>query len=67
MEVTEAGAEVIGLLVKDLAAYLYLDVELVTSAHTERLHRLFYVVRDLFNRVGLWTNIWKTFIMAFWP
>ena len=60
----EAGVEGLSPLVQDLALYLYTDNGLVTLTQPERLKRLFNVLMDLFDRVGLRTNMRKTMSKA---
>ena len=62
---TEAGAEVLGVSIQDIVEYFYADDGLVTSTQLERLHRLFEVLADLFEWVGLRTNTWNMLSMAF--
>ena len=59
--------EGLGLLIQDLAAYLYADYGLVALTKPERLHRLFDVLVSLFGQAGLRTNMQKTVSMAFYP
>ena len=49
------------MLVQDIAAFLYADGVLVSSPHPKRLQRLFGVLVDLFNQVGLWKN-WRKMV-----
>ena len=53
---TEAGTEVIGLLIRDFVAYLYADNGLVALTQPKRLQRASDVLAGLFNRAGLRTN-----------
>ena len=59
----EAGTEGLGDLVKDLAAYFYVDDGLIVLTQLERTKRDFDVLTDLFKWVGLWTNTRKTLRM----
>ena len=63
----EAGAEGLGVSIQDRAAYFYINNGLIALTQEERLKRAFDVLTDLFNRVVLWTNMWKTVIMACQP
>ena len=65
MEPMEVGVEVLGALVQDLVAYFYIYDGLVTSPQPESLQRLFDVLTDLFNRIGLCTKLRKTMSIAF--
>ena len=64
---TKDGTEVLGLSIQDLVAYLYADDGLVTSTQTERLQRVFNVLTNLFDRVGLRTNMINMVSMACQP
>ena len=61
----EEGSEGLGTSVKDLVAYFYEDNRLVMSNQLERMKRLCGVLTDLFDRVGLRMNTWKTVSMEF--
>ena len=62
--VIEAGSEGLITLVQDLVAYFYAGDVIVTLTQTEILQRAFDVLTDLFDRVGLWTNMRKANRMA---
>ena len=64
---TEDGTEGLGMLIQDLAAYLYANDGLIASTHLERLQRAFDVLAVLFERVSLRTNTRKTVNMACQP
>ena len=61
---TEAGAEVLGTSIQDLASYFYAGERVVTLPQPERLHRSFGVLAELFNRVGLQSITRKMVIMS---
>ena len=56
---TEAGAEGLRETIQELAEFFYVDDGLVASPWTERLQRAFNVLTNLFDWVGLCTNVWK--------
>ena len=62
---TEAIVEVLGVWVKDLAVYFYVDGGLVMSNQPDGLQRLFGFLIGLFDWVGLQTNVKKTVRMNF--
>ena len=53
---TEDGMERLGLQIRDLVWYLYVDDGLVTLTQPERLQRAFDVLTGLFDWVSLRTN-----------
>ena len=59
----EVGAEGLGALVKDIAAYFYAENRLVTWTQPEILQRAFEVLTDLLNQVGLRKNTHETMSM----
>ena len=64
---TKAGEEGLGETVQELTAYFYAGDGLITSPQLEMLQSLFDVITDLFNRVGLCTNLHKTVSMECRP
>ena len=64
---TKNGREGLGLSIRDLVAYLYAGNGLVTSTQLERLQRVFDVITEIFDRVGLMTNTRKTVSMVYQP
>ena len=59
----EVGAEGLGALVKDITAYFYVENRLVTWTQPEILQRVFEVLTDLLNQVGLRKNTHETMSM----
>ena len=59
--------ELICNIIFNLEALYYADDGLVASPQTERLQRAFSVIIDLFNRVGIRANVWKTASMTCQP
>ena len=53
--------------VQRLVAYFYADYGLITSTWSEILQRVFDVLKDIFDRFNLRTNIGKTVSMIFQP
>ena len=49
----EAVTEGLDVSLQDILVYFYVDDGLVASPRPERLQKLFDVLSDLFNRVGL--------------
>ena len=64
---TEAGTGGLGLMIIDLAEYLYDNNGLVAPNQLERPQRAFVVLTSLFDRVGLRTNTGKMFSMVCQP
>ena len=64
VEPTEDGILGLGLLIQELAVYLYADDGLVVSTNPKRLHRAFDVLYCLLNRVGLRKNARNMVSMA---
>ena len=64
---SEAGTGGLGLMIKDLDEYFYLDDGLVASTQLERLQRKFDVFTGLFNQFGIQTNMAKTVDMICQP
>ena len=60
---TEAGAYVLGVVIRYLAEYVYTDDGLVASTQPERLNKVFDVLTDLFDQVVLRTSTRKTLSM----
>ena len=52
---------------KCLAAYFYANEKLLMSTRAARLQGVFDVLMDLFDRVGLRTNVGKIVNMVFHP
>ena len=59
----EAGVEVLRDTIQELADFFYADDALVASLPPEKFQRTFNVLTDLFDQVGLHTNLHKTVIM----
>ena len=62
-----AGTEGFRQEVQKLAAYFYADNEFLTLTCTSRLHQHFYTLKQLFDLVGLHTNVVKMVRMACQP
>ena len=60
MATTEAGTEGLGLSIRYLVAYFHSGNGLATSNQLEIMQRAFGVLVDLFGRVGIRKNTWKT-------
>ena len=67
MAATEAVTEGIGLLMRDLVAYLYSNNGIVASNQPERLKRTLDVLTGLLERAGLRINTQKMAIMDCQP
>ena len=67
VETIEIGTEVLGALMQDIVEYFYADGGLVVSTQTEKLQRLFDVLTDLFDQVGLQMIVQKTVSISCWP
>ena len=63
----EAGAEGLGMSIQARVAYLYANDGIFALTQLDRLKRVFDVLADLFDRVGLHKNKGKTVSMAFQP
>ena len=55
----EAGTEGLRETFQELTLFFYADDGSVASPQTERLHRAFNILTELFGQVGLCTNVWK--------
>ena len=64
---TKDGREGLGMSIQDLAAYFYAENDLVTLTQLERLQRVFDVLNEIFDRVGLRANTRKTVGMVCHP
>ena len=60
----EAEAEGLGDMIQELADLFYYDNGLVASPRPESFHREFNVLTDLFDQVGLLTNVRKKVSIA---
>ena len=56
----EARTEGFGQDIQRLASYFYADDDLLTSTQVEQLQQAFNTLTELFNQVGLRTNIANT-------
>ena len=63
----EAGSEGLGKTIQELEDFFYADDGIVKSPRTERLHRVFNILTDIFGRFGLHKNVWKRVSMSCWP
>ena len=61
---TKPGAEGLGETIQELVAFFYADDGLVASPQTDRFQRAFKVLTDLFDQVGLLTNVRKKVSIA---
>ena len=64
---SEAGTGGLGLMIKDLDEYFYLDDGLVASTQLKRLQRAFDVLTGFFDHVGMQKNTAKTVGMVYQP
>ena len=60
----EEGAKGLRETIQELAVLFYFDDGLVASLRLKWLQREFNFLTDLFDWVGLCTNVWKTVSMA---
>ena len=64
MDLGAAGTEGFGRDVHHLAAHFYADDGILTPTCIARLHQYFYALTELFDRMGLRTNVAKMVSMA---
>ena len=55
----ESGTKRLRETFQELPVFFYADDGSVASPQTERLHRAFNILTDLFGQVGLCKNVWK--------
>ena len=67
MVLTEAGLEGVREKIQKLVAFFYADDGPVVFPRPERLQMEFNVLTDLFDQVGIHTNMRNTVRMAFQP